>query len=693
MVTDPAVSDGESSVFGGPACQRNGEMITLSGTLAAHQKRTARSPNLEAKAAATRDGFPLLLWERWYTGSEQDNYHATAIAGDGSLVRLRLDAGNLYLSRVANPAAGSTYSTWSLLAAITPNTGFAIASKPGEMFIIYGHNTNSISYRTSTTNGGSWSAPTLIVSGEAFTIGPLACAYNATGDVAFWYSNPASSVVKWRKKTGGAWSALTTWTRGADAATITGIGATYELGDFTLLMTGTAPTTLNRQVWQTRMGDGGLPAGAWQALAPITEADAAGGLSFREPFVVRFAGRTLGSFTAEEVGAAPAKLAQLTHPPGDSPSTANWTEPVPHEAAGAYGLALAYDGSRLFATTPFGVWVATVDLGTDDLTARVLAASYRLTPDISRCRLELDNHDGALSGLPNTAYPLTMPGGQLSLRPGYKSGASAAPEYGASLDFTIDQIIYEVRDGKATTTLDCSGPWETIARYRAPQAWQVAAGTLNRGAIFTRLAARAGLRLTSSSPSADWTATSPAFTIAPGEDGRSILHRLLAVVSDQVRTASQRFVIVGVSTTDTSTYSYGGAGEHGVTAFARVDGTADNNWIRAAGPDRYADDHDFAAIYRHGPQLRLLRNLDLTTNTKAQNAAAAALRRDTVVAKTGELVAPFNAGQELYDVVTVTVAGAGVSAEAFRVVSLGLEYHRGPGNRARYDSILGLGRK
>ncbi len=667
-------------------------MITLLPTLAAHQKRAARTPALEAKAAALRDDFPLLLWEQWYAGAEGDEYHGACIAGDGSLVRVRLSAGSLYWQRVVTPGPSDVYSTWTLIGGGVNAGSVAIASKAGEIFLVFGVS-NNVYYRLSTDNGASWGGATLIVSAEAFNPGPMACAYNGAGDVVFWYGRPTTSTVKWRKRTGAAWGALTTWTRGGDAATIDGIGATYESGDWSLLMTGTAPTTLNRHVWRTTMGDGFIPAGTWTALTPIAEADAAGGLSFREPFVLRFSSRTLGSFTAEETGAAPAKRVHLAHPPGNSASTTDWSEPVPHHSSNAYGVALCYDGTTLFATSSNGVWACTPSLASDDLSDRVLSASYRLTPEISRCRLELDNHDGALSGLSNDAYPLTMPGGQLSLRPGYQSGAAGAAEYGVALDFTIDQVTYQVRDGKATVTLDCIGPWETIARWRAPQAWQIAAGTMTRAAIFTRLAARAGLRLSATSPSADWTGTSPAFAVAPGEDGRSVLRRLLAVVSDQVRTASQTFVIVGVSAGDASTYSYGAAGEHGVLAFAHVDGAAEHNWVRSAGPDRYADSHDFAAIDRHGPQLRLLRNLDLTTNTKAENAAAAGLRRDTVVAESGELVVPFNAGQELYDVVTVTVPAAGASAEEFRVVSVGLDYHRGPGNRARYDSILGLGRK
>lgn len=57
----------------------------------------------------------------------------------------------------------------------------------------------------------------------------------------------------------------------------------------------------------------------------------------------------------------------------------------------------------------------------------------------------------------------------------------------------------------------------------------------------------------------------------------------------------------------------------------------------------------------------------------------------------GDLVAPFNAGQELFDLVTVREPRLGLDDARYRVIGIGLEYWRGP-KGARYDSVLTLGR-
>jgi hypothetical protein len=668
-------------------------MITLAASLTAHQKGSARVPYLSVTAAATRDDFPLLLWSRWYTGAEADSPHAATVADDGSLIRARNDAGTLFVQRVASPGPSSTYNAWTNLGAVTAGAGVALAAKDGELTLVYvtGAGLN-LSVRHSTDDGATWSAATTRAT-EASAIGSVAVAYNTGGDLCCFYTLGTTTTLKRLRRTGGVWAPSgTNWTRAADVASLTGVAATYESGDFALLITGTAVTTTHRRSWGALMGDGALPANAWTALKTVAEADAAGGTTFAGPAILRFAARTAGAYSAREASAVAVDRAYTTHPPTDGATTGDWAEPIPHEALTQYGLALAsYDGVSVYATTPFGVWAATAATGSDDLSDRVLSCSYRLTPTSSRCRLELDNHDGALGGLPNGAFARVMPGGQLTVRPGYRSGAAAAPQYGITLTFAIDRLAYQVKDGKASVVLDCVGPWEALARWRAPQAWQVAAGAMTRAAIAARVAARAGLRLSASSTSADWTGTSPAFAIAPNEDGRSVFARLLAVVSDHVRPAQLALAVVGVSAAAPTAYSYGAPGQHGVLAFAHFDNPPDHNWVRAQGPDRYADAHDFASVYRHGPQLRVLRNLDLTTNARTTSAAAAALRRELVADPTGELVVPFNAGQELYDVVEVTVPGAGIAAGRYRVLSSGLDYVRGPAGRARYDSVFALG--
>jgi len=140
-----------------------------------------------------------------------------------------------------------------------------------------------------------------------------------------------------------------------------------------------------------------------------------------------------------------------------------------------------------------------------------------------------------------------------------------------------------------------------------------------------------------------------------------------------------------------SDYSYGGAGSHPITTVELKSELPRRNWMRVQGTGRYADGIAPAAAYAGGPQLQVVKNSDAMTDAKVVASAANALRRELVQEVAGEMVAPFNAGQELFDLVTLDEPKLGLSDARYRVIGLGLEYRRGP-KGARYDSVLTLGR-
>src|SRR5689334_4667841 len=113
-------------------------MQTLSASLIAHQRSAARIPAVLLTARDRRAGVALFRWERWYSGSEPVSPHAAAVAGDGSLLRARNDGGTLYVSRVASPGSGSSYSSWnSLQTGLVAGSGVALAARTGEALIAY----------------------------------------------------------------------------------------------------------------------------------------------------------------------------------------------------------------------------------------------------------------------------------------------------------------------------------------------------------------------------------------------------------------------------------------------------------------------------------------------------------------------------------------------------------------------------
>jgi hypothetical protein len=672
-------------------------MITLSGTLAAHQKGASRRPYLQLTAQNRRNGAHLLRWSRWYTGAETDSPHASAVAGDGSLLRARNDAGTLYTSRVAAPASGSTYSSWtSTQTGLVAGSGVALATRSGEALLLYTKGT-TLYFRTSADNGATWGAETVIVN-EGSAIGAIALAFTGSDACAFYVVGTSTTLKRLRRTTGTWAGSGTNWSRSGSVASLTGVGATHDGSDFALLITGTEVTTLHKRAWAAQMGDLVLPINAWSTLASVAESDAASTSTFAGPFCVALGAEIHGSYAQKEAGNVAYNRAYETLPPAGGSPLDTWTEPAPHEAATAYGLALAYSAvgasTSIMATTPSGVWACTISQSSS-LDARVISCKVRLTATTSRCTVELDNADGLLNNLPSATFPGALVGGTLTVAPGYLSDAGGAAEYGVTWRFTVAAAAYALgRSGRRIVTLEAVGPWEQAARWHAPQAWQAAAGALTRAQLFARLAARAGGISTSSAsaphaPSSDWTAYSPTFVLAQGESAKSALARLLEPVTDAASAETGSFVVTG-TTNSSSEVTYGGSGNLEVSALALADEPPPHNWARLQGPDRYADAVDAAGVYQHGPHLEVLRVLDATTNARATAWAANALDRRLLAQPLAVLVAPFNAGLQLFDLVSVTEPRLGLSATTYRVLTHQLAYERGPAG-PRYDSTITLG--
>lgn len=74
-------------------------MRNLSSTLLAAQKKATRRPYVKVQVVERVGGITRFNWQRLYEGSEADHFHAATIAGDGSLIRLRVDPADNKLYR------------------------------------------------------------------------------------------------------------------------------------------------------------------------------------------------------------------------------------------------------------------------------------------------------------------------------------------------------------------------------------------------------------------------------------------------------------------------------------------------------------------------------------------------------------------------------------------------------------------
>lgn len=657
-------------------------MKPITATLRDHQRRPDRLPSVRVTVRAERWGVPLLPWERLYAGDERDCPHALALTGAGAVVRARNDAGALAVSRVANPGAGSAWGAWSELGATAAGTGVALATRGNEVLLLcVATGGRALSLRRSTDGGDTWSDAVALVR-ESADIGAVALAIRASdGDACAFYTSGANVLKRLRRRAGSWDAAGLAWNRSEDVSALTGVGVVHDGGDYRLVVSGRAHPARSKHVWAAFLGDTRFPADSWSGLSVIAESDASSAREFTGPSVFRPGlADQRAVFAATDAGSETPARVYTSHPPAfvlGNPEA--WSEPEPHEATSAFGLAVATpDAATAWASTPDGVWRARL-APTLDLSAALVEASWRLAPFATRARIVLDDAGGDLAAL--------SPGSTVVIAPGYRSAPGEAPEYGLSVGVVIDRVTRESAAGRARLVLECSGHWERLASWRASQVWQTAAGERSRERLFWLLCARVGVRA-SGRGGEDWSGSAPAFVIPPGESALSAARRLLgasrvAVISDGQRLA--------VSVPDDGIVERYGPGAHPVEAVGLGDAAPATNWVRARGPAHDADAHDFASIYRDGQRLRLVRALDPGADAGAVGHAAAYLEGDRRERGAGFLVAPFHAGLQLFDAIAVSDERLGLRERPFRIVELGMEYSRRPARAPRYDSVLTLG--
>jgi hypothetical protein len=680
-------------------------MLTVPATITAHQRKRSRRPSVTVEAAATRHGVPVLKFTLDNSSGEPAAPVDIAFPTGEDPCRARNNAGSL------DTLAGfDMTAAWTNRDTITAGQGFAVAFDPvAERIVLAYGDGNDVKVKISTDNVGSnFGASTTLVT-EASAIGSVAVAADDAGDVCVFYTLGTTTTLKRLRRTAGTWAvAGTTWTRSASVASLTGIAAVWR-DDYYLVVTGTVVTTLHKRVWTVAMGDTSLPANAWSGLNSIHEADAASTISYSYPHCAYVGAVLFATFQQVEAGNVASSRPYLTHTADDGSVLADWAEPRPafsdNDGTSAYGAAIGYGEDATYLETGNREWIAS-DVAAQDLSGRLQALRWEMTPSSLKVRLELTDQDG--SALP-AALAL---GNDLTISHGWLSGALGAAEYGATLSCNVSKISrrFDPPSGKRLVIVEAGGLWETLARFHAPAAWTAPSGT-TRGDIFSRVAGRAGLRVVSDgtlTPSAAWSTDTPTFAIAAGESARTTLTRLLAPTADFLRpdvASAGAFVICGLSWNtsppagDLADYGWPvDAADPSPLISVTFATEHEPNWFRVQGADRYADhfdidDNDEAAAFGASPWFQLLRDVDVNTDAEATATAKRLSDRSRFGQLVGEAVVPANVAHELYDVVSLDVDPMGGSNGNYRVLTLACDYRRGPASGApAFLTTFGLGR-
>jgi hypothetical protein len=390
-------------------------------------------------------GVVRLDWERLYTGTEDDYFHALTMPGDGSLIRARItppaDGRKLYRQRVANPGPSSNFSVWTYTNQYNCVV-VAAASQGAEVSIFWINSSREIRRIKSTDYGASWGSPELIDYSPTTAINGLAAAYKPNGDLAIFFTDQATLYVK--KHVGGSWQAKSAWDK--STSDLSGMAAVYD-GDWNLLVTG-KDASGNFKLWSLIYGDGGdVPAGTWSALKEFASAPSDGSFEYCRAFMDKpdvYRGFYVKKFSGTQAYNRPF----WSHSVLDTRFLDNlWREPVPVNLSSQYGLAIAHYGSYCWLSAPGGVWRAPLTVPSLDLTNDIILLRQENVPGQGRLTIELRNDDGRYASLP---LPLGL-GCQLEVSPGYVT--SAGNEVSPGPAFAVEAYEHTSSGGKAGLVL------------------------------------------------------------------------------------------------------------------------------------------------------------------------------------------------------------------------------------------------
>lgn len=651
-------------------------MIEVTAALAAAQAATGQRPSVRVCLADLDRGVPRLRWERWYTGLEPDGPCAAALTGSGALVRARIDpaSGALSVQRIASPAVGSAWGTWSGLGTVTATAALGCHAAAERVLLATVAGGTQVQLRESTDGGATFSAATTVATAAA-TVTTVTCGVRADGSAVVAWSD--GSTLKHVRRTGtGAWSAVSTQDVGIWFVARL---AMYDASDWAVAISGTV-TSGAWAVWTSRLGSGlGGPPGVWSTPRRVAEASAGTGVAFLAagighigaPRVVLSEYRQ-GRWQAQQASAVA----------GTTFDDHAWREPVPVvDWSGGYGLALAAGPTRAFLCSPSGVWVAEPDSEEIDVSAEVL--TLRIEQRTTSDRLELTLVDDGRFA-PGAAPSALSLGGEVRVDPGLSLATGA--ERAAGRAWWIVSVRRARHAGRTIVEIEAEGAISRLRSWRAPRALVWTAGSATQLQVAAEIARRAGFLLVGGSASAAASTLSTPFLLPAGEPAHAAIDRALGRTADLMVARGTLVTLFEPTVMDMPTAAYGTV--HAIRAAEAYEVMPRAAWVRVNGAGAVGEAADFAAV-RAGGGVQVVSDRALTSTALTLVRARSEARRAALEVRRARIIVAPHAGQEAGDVVEVTDAALGWDARRMRVQEVRLDYARG--SRGRYEMALDLG--
>ncbi|MHB8104660.1 MAG: hypothetical protein ACYDG5_03880, partial [Dehalococcoidales bacterium] len=530
----------------------------------------------------------------------------------------------------------------------------------------------------STDYGVNWGNPELLDYSQTTAIYGIAAAYKPNGDIAVFIADASFLYVM--KYTGGQWGVRTAWDK--TTGNLSGVACVHD-GDWNLLVTG-KDTAGNFKLWSLVYGDGGdVSAGTWSTLKELASAPAGGDYEYKQPFVDK-TDVYRGFFTEKFSGIEAYNRPFATHTlPGTHYYEGFWNEATPFNLSCEYGLAIAHYGNYGWLASPDGIWRASLGSQNLDLTADIVSVRQEIEKAGGSLAIELKNDDGKYAAPGQGALTVLEKGCQLEFSPGYRT--ATGNEYSTGQSYCLESIEHISAGGKASVILRARDGWGALNDWNArhQMRWNKASSEKSVKDIITVILARVGLKLEVKSQSGTITGFYPDFTVSPNDNGQSVIEKLLSFVPDVLFVEGNKAYLVNPQFTDSADYSYGI--EHAVLEGRYRQGALVSNRAQVEGYDAsqgkmiIVDSFDWNEIGRLYDRIRHIEDRNLNTTAKGYQRGEAFLRKTTIAATEGAMLVPVNCGEQLYDVIEVTDARAGMAAVKKRVLGMTLVYrpHRG----------------
>jgi hypothetical protein len=652
---------------------------TLSSDLLAAQQRASTEPRVDVVVENSICGLRRLEFTQLDSTSQTIARHDAAVAGDGSLTRVRMESGAVKQQRVANPGAGP-WSSWSSLST-GMGTQVACTAKGARVVIVYTDVAGTgIKLKESTDFGATYGSEVAVATAAA-AVADLAVAYKtSSGDLAIaWAAGTSVAIIK---RTSGSFGSATSTAPGVSS--INGIAMVYG-ADWDIVLTGVEVTTLKPSLWTIVYGDGNdVTANTWSGSLAQVQAESDAQVTYKAPSIIWTDAYRIDFMEADAFSGGNTRAYRTSLHPAMTFIGGAFTvrTPIPVNYGGAEGLALAADASGngyVYETAPDAAYRAAQSQLLATLTPDVLAIDIDERGDGTQGFIDIDNSGGTSAGPP---APIAI-GNLVAISWGYVTGAGAQSSRMA--DVWIAGYEYRRSGGVSVLRLHIEGTWELLRRSH--QRAQIAHTADTYFAIVSHILSRAGMQLANGGASSRSTTVTPKFTIHAQTDAFDAAMRALSFVADRVRLRPlANASLLEPLASAASDYTFGTA--HPLRSVRLRSAAPPVSATQAFGAGAFGEAIDFANAALGLGTSEQRRDASSTTGAAAAATAAAQLRQRALDAGAGHIIAPPNCGQEILDAVDFSDPLVAAGAVKRRVAGIRWKYDR---RRAIYEQQLQLG--